>query len=366
MVPQLNSSGMHSVTLPTNTKCTSQYWADVVVCHDYGFIANTTLADGTDLGIPINDTHGSAINKTCFALLGSTAFQGLLNVQDGQASRPDTRTLWCSPNRNSVGPGWLPLTLNTTYTLLGAGADFPGQGYAIMPSNGSGHAEVCPSPDNSTVRFTPNATVLKVGQNVSLEANDLLQSFSSLSHVINGAVLLHDPAFMQYLGTLGGPQALRLFCEGNGQFDRQLCDTGRLSASFSNNQPLRGAVPYEALRYRCSGSRNWTESQAGVFCDHSVSPPLAVDSAGKYLSTSGRLSEDGVIFFGAQALNHSLYLAGLETIVIFLVAAYITVYVLKQSLFSGMKTLVSTLKTSVLTCFGQVRTFVVGGKNQSV
>ena len=310
-----------------------EHWADTVVCHHYGLIVNNSLANGTDLRVPDVGTNGNTTINPCFVLLGSTAFQGPFNDQDGHAFRPDTRTLWCSPNRDIIGPGWLPLTLNNASMLVGSSANFLEQGYAMTSAGLSGTAKVCPSAKllgSSRLVFMN----LTLSQHVSVQAHDLLQNVSFQSSVGCGAVLLYDPNFTQYLGILGGLQALHFFCEGNGHCDKQLWDQiiGSFNTTLPNNQPLHGAVPYEALRYRCSGSCNSTESHGGVFCDHSVNPPLAVDLAGRYLSASGQASQDGVVFFTSQALNFPLYLAVLKTLIIYFVAAVINACVLSQRL----------------------------------
>lgn len=96
--------------------------ADVVVCHNYGLLATTSgQQTGTDLGIPVNDTLGVPINKTCFALLDYMAFNAsLTNSSHGSVLHADLGMLWCSSNRANVGPGWLPLTLDTVDSLLPA------------------------------------------------------------------------------------------------------------------------------------------------------------------------------------------------------------------------------------------------------
>ena len=327
-----------------------EHWADTVVCHHYGLIANTSLVNGTDL---IPDTFffpgvraDSSTIRTCF-VLGSTGFQGPFNDQDGQAFRPDTRTLWCSPNRDIIRPGWLPLTLNSASMLVGSSANFLEQKYAMTSAGLSGTADVCPSAKllgSSRLVFMN----LTLSQHVSVQAHDLLQNVSFQSSDGCGAVLLHDPNFTQYLGILGGLQALQFFCEGNGHCDKQFWNTVSFNTRLPNNQPLHGAVPYEALRYRCSGSCNSTESHSGVFCDHSVNPPRAVDSAGRYISASGQASQDGVVFFTSQALNFPTLFLAVLTLIIYIVAAVINACVLSQRLSVQF----SVMKKCVLTCFG--------------
>ena len=269
-----------------------QHWADVVICHDYGFLASNTRANEPNLGAPFANTTNGDVSRTCFVLLlGLSAFESSF-VKDGRAFRswPDTRTLWCSSNRSSIGPGWLSLPLSTAVALL------------QNDQSDSMYSEGCPS-------F--NDTVLEIPHSVytHLTALDLLESGWYPPNISAWPVQVYGPAFAHYLGILGGLRALQLLCDGNGQSQGQLCDT---SFSMSrgpitgtpDNIPLRGAIPYEALRYRCSNFSNFTGP--GVLCDHSLDPPLAVDSAGKYLSNSGDPGQDGVIFLHAQAVNWSV------------------------------------------------------------
>lgn len=118
------------------------------------------------------------------------------------------------------------------------------------------------------------------------------------------AVDLCDAGYKLYVGSLGGPQALQLLCESNGQFNGSLCDSAMNSTRSLNDWPLRGAVPYKALRIRCDKAENL--QQTAILCDHGVDPPLAVDRNGKYLGRSDALFQDGVIFFGAPPQNVSV------------------------------------------------------------
>lgn len=298
-----------------------QHWADVVICHDYGFLASNTLADGTNLGAPFANTTNGDVSRTCFVLLlGLSAFEGSF-VQGGHASRswPDTRTLWCSSNRSSIGPGWLPLPLSTLHRIS-----------ALLWNNQSGsmYSEGCPS-------FSVD---LEIPHSVSLKALDLLESVWYPPNISAWPVQVYGPAFTHYLSILGGQQALQLLCDGNGQSQGQLCDTGSFNMSrrpitgSPDNKPLRGAIPYEALRYRCSISSNVTGSQAAVFCDHSLDPPLAVDSAGKYLSNSGDPGQDGVIFLHGQAVNRSVNAVQLVTLFMLLLNGLSIAFLLYRGL----------------------------------
>ena len=296
---------------------------EAVVCHDYGLVASV---GDIDLGGPVNDTLGHPINKTCFALLGGTAFQSSFNGSLGQAHGMDSRTLWCSSSRKTVGPGWLPLTLDTTIAMLGLGADVCRYGYGTSSQNNTvseyacsapapaanvfGSLEpLCPGPAALQSASRPSMS-LNVTQHLTLQAYQLLNGSRTMSVVASGSgqsVLPYDDAFMQYARALGGPQAVQLLCESNVAFTGSLCDTGNTSTTSLNNWPLRGAVPYRALRYRCSGAGNM--SQPAVLCDHGVHPKFAVDADGKYLSKSGMRLQEHVIMFYNQQFSTTLRLA---------------------------------------------------------
>ena len=310
---------------------TTEHQDEVVVCHNYGLLAKTTSLDHTFLDGPVNSTFGFIVNKTCFALLGATAFKASFNGPKGhEVFRMDPRTLWCSNNQASVGHGWLPVTIGTALALLGRAGDVPGYIGLLSPNSPNDYYPPRPSDDMCPELQSVQVSV-GVTQHLTLQAVELLTAACEHPSVLahgggQMAPSCHD-AFMQYAGILGGPQALQLLCESSGAFNGGLCDNADLTMSNVSNWPLRGAVPYQALRFRCSSARD--DTQPAVLCDYGVDPPLAVDAYGKYLGRFGALSEDGVVIFGSLR-NHSVrwavfFLLGLLVAVVFLSFMWLTV-----------------------------------------
>ena len=278
---------------------------DVVVCHNYGLVDNTSL-DCNNSDTQVDNRAGFPTSRTCFPLLSDTAFHTSFNKLSGQGA-VDTRTLWCSSDRTSLGPGWLPLTYAKTFALLKSSRHATQGGAGEQHSAGN---TICPGP-----LATSGCDDVRISQGVSLHVHRLLPGdsypSSQLINLRSGQLISpYDDAFTQYVGILGGPQALQLFCEQRDQFNGSLCDgDGMFSLS---DPPLRSAVPYEALRFRCTRVSN--DTQPSVLCDHGVDPPLAVDANGRYINRLGVQSQGGFVLFGSQPRDASV----LGAVVIFL------------------------------------------------
>ena len=326
-----------------------------VVCRDYNYLALNSFPDGHPLFNGLNDSNGKAIDKACLVLLEHTLVSAwnLSYFAKGSARsgwnvmKSNAHTLWCSTNKTNLGPGWLPLTLQTGLALLHhctPEAYDDAQYYNVTGLHSQllyaidegGGRQGCPNLQFSKSASTSLAGVWQGGFNVSA-----LQLLSDKDNAWNGngdAKYQFGPgdhAFcnmeMQpkgrfdrvfaYASRLGWDRSGVLFRPSrNGEYvDPALCQDVPHDSSVLNHHPLRSAKLYASLRFQCSGL------EKGVLCDFGVDPPLAVSPDGRYLSKRNMPDLPDVVVFGSPQTATSVELAVIGMVIAVLVSNLISI-----------------------------------------
>ena len=294
-----------------------------VVCRDYRYLANNSFPDGRPYFGRLNDAHGEAImNKTCFVLLDANFGDYLRSAQGPARSgwrrfKPNAHSLWCSANRTNLGPGWLPLTLQTGLML--AASTRPDLYNLSHHYNLYQAANYDASPDRYSIyekgmlrcpdlRFNTSITGLYGGHKPGIGALRLLLDSDNAWDEDGVArytfaddhpncqleqTLSKSDRVFQYANVLGWDRSGVLFRQSrNGEFvDSEVCQNRPYNSTMSSHRPLHSAKLYASLRFQCSGL------DKGVLCDFGVDPPLAVSPDGKYLSKRNMPDLPDVVIF---------------------------------------------------------------------
>ena len=328
-----------------------------VVCRDYNYLALSSFPDGHSLFNRLNDINGKAIDRTCLVLLEHTLVSDLHYSYLAQGSarwgwkflKPNAHTLWCSTNTTNLGPGWLPLTMQTGLSLLHncipeAYDDAQYDNVTVLPAQQAasmyaidegGGRQGCPNLQFSKSASTPvaglwprlNVSALQLlsdNDNAWNGNGDAKYKFGPGDHAFCNLQMQTKRKFarvLAYAGSLGWDRSGVLFRPSrNGEYvDPALCQNMPHNSSVSDNHPLRSAKLYASLRFQCSGL------EKGVLCDFGVDPPLAVSPDGRYLSKRNMPDLPDVVVFGSPQTATSVELAVIGMVIAVLVSNLISI-----------------------------------------
>ena len=314
-----------------------------VTCRDYSYVAMTAFPSGQRShfeNFTMLDVFGKVVNETCYVLLSQATFEngsflaeprefparkGALPegdvLVDWYALRPNPFTLWCSSNDTHSGPGWLPLPMDTAYTLLNSLAhERAGHVPQSAPYGGrymagltAANRTYCPVyqgfeglastpltrqanmmgvqlfPANSNPWKFPDEQAMRRWTSTQREfgAPSVDNSFTSLGDMYEDV----QQRVVDYYAILGWEgKGAGVPCQSKNGFIYPVCKYHH-KISVSDRRPLSGAFPYATLRYQCSGA------DQGVLCDYYKYPPLAVDEQGNYLSKRSLSAQSDSVLF---------------------------------------------------------------------
>ena len=262
-----------------------------VLCHSYSYVATLQdlrrfnesacgpgcayTEDWKTRDVELYDADDKIINKSCFVLADELMFRR-------RSDNP--HTFWCSLHGLGIGPGWLPLHLDTaedlleiaspTYHRISKEGSFTKDRYAISLPKGQGAS--CPQVEDYEQLAKPllyEPVIPAFG--FSPKGVTLLVNHSTLRGPVGLCDLLPDALndkVLRYASVLGGGSSAWYRCK---HFKRYAEYVGDPKAVFGNDTEVGY---YAFLQYQCRQVSN------GVLCDYSVDPPLAVDAEGRYLN----------------------------------------------------------------------------------
>ena len=265
------------------------------------------------------DVHGKSVNQTCYVLLSQAIFQAGIKTdvpgadvwEDWYSLGPNPFTLWCSSNESHLGPGWLPLPMDTAYSLLNGLGTADGQdalpdlkNFTYTAGHASGNGDTVPDcPVHKGFERLANTSLTRQAEIMAfpLLANPTnpwkipdvhaILKWESLSKNTTGTPAVENDYsvfgdrynavqqdVINYLTILGWEgKGAGLPCQTQAGYNYPGCQYHK-DINISVGRPLSRAFPYAALRYQCSGA------DQGVLCDYSAWPPLAVDVLGNPLT----------------------------------------------------------------------------------